>query len=746
VLTNVPTTDLRFDNSFSRLEGNSTKKSLIEQVGFYLQTIMNNLVLIIGCTVVAGLLALVYALTSPRGYTTQAKLRVSSYVPVLPGKSQAEDVLRQQTSEDEYFITQLEELVGLPIADKVLSDKAVRQAISRLDSAHPLNVALNSHDVASSDKSVDSYRHSMSALYEYLSHIAVQPVKRSSLIEVSSTFPTPELAAIVANKHSELFIAQVKENFSKQTQATLTFLEMRSKELHSRIAEVEGKLADYAKEYSIISIDKDYSINLQQVAEVSRMVTEARGARIRSESDYEEASKKTGLTSSFVDDDSILKLREALSIARADYAKGLEKFTPDYPLVKQIRARLEELKRTLQSERVSVIAAKKAIYAADKAVEESLMEELEELKDKAFALEKVKVEYNSMEREFDSLKDLQQSVLRQLKEAQLRLGGGASNISLAESAPLPQFPSKPRKKIIVLLGIFLGAMIGLALSFILDLINQQIKTPDELEGVSGLPTLGVVPNLGMQTPTKSLVTIESPYSAASEAFRNLRAGIRLSAIDSRLSSILVTSGAPNVGKTTVAANLAIAFAQDGSRTLFVDCDLRRAEARSYFPKSPLVGLSDLLTGQVSLEECITNTPPGNGPRLASLFFLGAGSKAPNPAELVGSLKMQHLLKKLREEFDYVIIDSAPILPVADSLLLARLVDGVLLVSRADASTQNEVFQAVSKLKGINARIIGTILNDLIFRKFKFFFTSRDSFSRYPYLPAEISTIDQRKAA
>jgi len=723
--------------------------------------------LIAGITAVFLVIALLIAFLTPRAYSAAAMLRISTYAPILPGKSSAEDVLRQQTAEEEYFTTQIEQLTSLPLADLVLSDPKVQEVVrseeakppALLSYLHP-SYLLSVISPASSDAphsqethASDHYSHSLLDLRTYLSRISVQPVKRTALVQVAAVSPQPETSALLANAHSTHFVELVQQERQKATEETLTFLQARSKELQDKIADLEGQLAKYAEENAIVSLENDKNITLQQVEAVSRQLTASRGKRIESQNNYDQGKRKEMLSSTFLDDHSIEELRQELARAQSEQARLLNKFTPEYPAVVQVAARIKELKAGVINQRQQALRSLEGRYLADRSVELELLDELELMKGNAFELSKLQVGYNSMKREFESFKDLHQAVLRQIKEAQIRLGSLTSNISIVEHAAVPFIPSKPRRKILVIMGLVTGLLAGFFTALALDLVEKRIKSADQIEGMLGTSLLGVVPLFSTAQGSKEvagrtkvhrlwhtvrsylpwteaaeskkqhalnakngtpLLTSSAQHSFEGEAFRNIRASIRLSSADSPLRTILITSAEEKSGKTTLTANLGIAFAQDSSRTIIVDADLRRPKLSHYVRvASHGKGLVEVLTGQCTLDEAIIKTSEPN------LWILPSGAFTPNPAELIGSERMARLITTLGERFGHVLIDSAPILPVADSLLLSRLVDGVAFVVRSNYTYKNAAWRSLDKLELANAPVIGSILNGVDLKRVEF---------------------------
>jgi len=276
-----------------------------------------------------------------------------------------------------------------------------------------------------------------------------------------------------------------------------------------------------------------------------------------------------------------------------------------------------------------------------------------------------------------------------------------------------------------MLALVVGLGGGVGLAFLLELIDNTLKNPEEAENYLQLPTLGLVPEFpsaavgsvhsavpqiagdtsGSTLPARrELVTLHGSYSSLGEAYRNLRTALLLSCAGAPPRMMLITSATSREGKTVTAVNIAATLAQLGGDTLLIDADLRRARCHRVLAMENHTGLTEVLTGSRGLHEVIRPTEIDN------LYFLGAGSVPPNPTELLGSSKMAESLRRLRDHCEYIVIDSSPVLPVSDSLLLAKLVDGIIVVANGAATPRQQVRNACARLQYARGKILGIVLN------------------------------------
>jgi receptor protein-tyrosine kinase len=277
---------------------------------------------------------------------------------------------------------------------------------------------------------------------------------------------------------------------------------------------------------------------------------------------------------------------------------------------------------------------------------------------------------------------------------------------LAEAEP-PAAPSSPDHRKDMLVGLAAALVLAAAVAFVREQLDDSVRSKEELERQSGLPVLGIVPRVASwrDADVSHLETRLHPRSAASEAYRTLLTSLDFLAIEQPRRLLQITSASPGEGKTTTAANLAVAFADAGRRTLIVCCDLRRPRLHRFFDVSDSSGFTSVLLGTHDLDEAIVSAPDTPG-----LHVLAAGPRPANPAELLRGARAHELIRRMRSDFDIVIIDSPPVLPVADALVLAGEVDATLVVAGAHETTRRRLRRALESLRQVDAKLIGTVLN------------------------------------
>lgn len=700
--------------------------------------------LIAGCAVLFLVIAGLYAVCATRLYTSEATLRIESYAPLIAG-AEVENVLRQQSMEQSYEKTQVAALSGLSIADRVLSDPELGPRIKRYSADLRRGIALFRSRKLEADRIPEGYHHPVSQLKAYLKLIKISPVRDTALVGVKAETRDPELSRAIANAHGEAFVEELRALRHKAISQNSRFLADQAADLEQKVADAERRVARYAQENRLFALANEQELLTRKIKTLTEQHAKVMGERIRLGSLVEEVRGGSGLDSTIIDDESIRSLRTTLEGAEADYAHLRTRFTAQYPPAAQALARVMSLRRTIAQQRSQAVAALTAKYASVVQSETSLGEQIERQKTLDHETSRRLVEYNTLQREYDSVRDLHQTVLRQLKEMQIAAAGTSSNVIITERAVAATEPSTPRVGAVLIIGTILGVMVGAAIALLRQLFDTTIHAVEEISSCFGVVPFGSIPQFEWNehegrefrsllagcmsriqrvgfsphllsssakirqeedaVESVELAAIDKPASSIAEAFRTIRTALLLSSADAPPRTVLITSSQKDEGKTTVASNLAIVLAQAGQRTLLIDTDIRSPSiAKRFVSERRTGGLVEYLTGHLPLDEVLQETA------VPRLWVLSAGIAAPNPAELVGSRKMAELVKLLSRRFDQVILDSPPLLPFSDSLMMSHFVDGVLLVVRSEKSERGAIREALDRLRSVHAPLLGVVMN------------------------------------
>ncbi len=701
--------------------------------------------MIAGCMCLALLAGLLFIFTTTPEYTASSKIRLGAYESVLTS-AKIEDLLEKKSQDSAFMETQIQEIRSLSLADLVLQDDEVRSTIEAELQGGLFSGFLSKLELADSSGEAGDYLHPVNYIEAYLKKIAVKPIRKTYLVVIQATHANARTAAHMSNVHAEKYIDWVRNVRVKQQSRGLQFLRGQSEELKLKTLDLENELAEYAEANSIVALNKDENITVQKMAQLNELLTQATATRIEAEESYNEALRAAKEGNAAFDDQSVQTMKGDLARLESEASELSAKFTPNYPRVKQIKSEIAGLRAVLADQRQQITRGLKTKANAAKRGEEMLLEQLDQQKSHAFELSKRQVQYNVLNRELAATRELLENVERQIKETSLTVESNATNVSLVDAAVAPKIPSYPRKKLVLFFSLCGGAALGLCLAFLLSHLDNTIRTPEDLERTIKLPCLGVVPafeleglnttdqqalpgtvasrerlpqiietppgqNATTRTPItngqRPLVFNKDPKSLAAEAYRTIRTGILLSQAGEPPRTILVTSSQSSEGKTTLTLNLAASLASAGARVVLIDADLRRPQiSRSLGIRPELRGLVDILTGQCSIKDASVSDA------LQRVTVIPSGSIPPNPAELLGSYEMARLIDLLARDFDYVLIDSPPILPVTDSVILSRYVDGSVLVVKGGSTPKRVVQDARNRLASVGARILGIVLNDV----------------------------------
>jgi polysaccharide biosynthesis transport protein len=554
----------------------------------------------------------------------------------------------------------------------------------------------------------------------------VQVLPRTRVVEIRYESPDPKLAAQVVNAVIETF---KEENFRAKYDASVQTSEWLGKqltELQLKVETSQEALVRYQRENNILGIDDKQNITTAKLDELNRQLTSAETDRMQKESAMRMAETGNPEFYSARDPYSLFeKVRSQLSELKSQAAQLNTQFGPSYPKVVALNNQIAQLESEVQSEQAKILGRVRGEYNQAVQRERMLRNALDAQKREANNLNERGIQYTQLKREADGSRELYESLLRRSKEAAVVASLRSGNIRTVDSARVPEAPSKPNIPRNIALGMFMGLLAGIGLAIVLDILDNTVRTPEEAQNITSLPSLGLVPLMGEQSEAKAtvgkrlpaktangragtslgLVAYGRPKSEVSEAYRALRTSVLLSAFGKAPKVLLLTSPLPQEGKSTTSVNLGIVLAQKGGRVLIVDGDMRRPNIHRTFGVSSTAGLSTLLAGSDTFEKVAVVSPI-----LPNLTILPAGPTPPQPSEMLGSPMMAQLVAQWAQDFDHVIIDSPPVLSVTDAVLLSSLADAVILVIRSGQTTKEALRRSRNLLAQVNARVLGIVMN------------------------------------
>ncbi|MEM9291321.1 MAG: polysaccharide biosynthesis tyrosine autokinase [Acidobacteriota bacterium] len=585
--------------------------------------------------------------------------------------------------------------------------------------------------------------------------LSVSRVRETQLMQLTYRSRSPEIAARLANGFAEAFIDWGIEKRSRTADQASTFLANQAEALRAEIIERERKLQDLSRQADIVDLDPESSVTLQRLNALNQDWTDAKRQRIENEADYQELLRTPSETvANRISGGEVSELRAGLLRLEEDYSTRLSTFKPEWPEMKELNSRIEAAREHLQSvineNADKAVSAARAEWQAALRQERALEGEIAELKSATMDEKSQSLMFFNLQDEAENQRDLLNELLRRQSETEVtaRLQDTReSNVRIVDTALIPGGPFRPSLKRNLTLALLAGLGLGLGLAAMLEFMDRSIKTADELERVTGLPTLAVIPDInkpsggygysrlyygyggtygsggksgksnkagsgrerrrgergGEDLARIELLPFSHPRLAVSEAYRSLRTAVLLSTADD-LRILSVTSAEAGEGKTATASNLAVVMAQLGRKVLLLDADLRKPRQHQVFGISNRVGLVSYLTGGAPLDNTVFQTSVEN------LFIGPSGPVPPNPSELLASERMQRFTQELRSRFDLVIIDTPPTLAVTDSTIVGTYADGVVLCCRAGSLQKDAARECRDRLHRAEARILGNVLN------------------------------------
>jgi len=551
------------------------------------------------------------------------------------------------------------------------------------------------------------------------------------IIDIHYLSPDKQLAAKVVNTLASTYIEQ---NFKTRFESTMQASDWLSKQLvdlQMKVETSQEKLVKYQKDHQILGIDDKQNITTAKLDELNKELTTAESERMQKESVYrlaqagdtESAAAVGAGVSQDKTSESTSALLEKLQEQKADLkvqaAQLSTQFGPAYPKLAQLNNQIQEIDSQLQIEMKKVAGRLRGDYLAASQRESMLHAAFEAQKQQQNKLNESAIEYSFLKRDFESNRTLYEGLLQKLKEAGVSAGLRSNNIRQVDMARTPGGPTEPNIPRNLGFGFCLGLTTGIGLAFLLEGIDNTVRTPEQAQAISGLPSLGMIP-LGSRNNSEAasrgltvaaskeaveLITQSRPQSQMSEAYRALRTSLLLTSVGAPPKIILITSALPQEGKTTTSVNTATVLAQKGTRVLLIDADLRRPSIHKALGLGPKSGLSNVLTGGVSLPDAICRSSA-----MPNLFVLPAGTPPPNPAELLASSQMVEVLAELRQHYDHIVLDTPPTLSVTDAVVLSTRADAVVLVIRCGQTTKPALRRSREILAQVNARVAGVLLN------------------------------------
>ncbi|MCC6848634.1 MAG: polysaccharide biosynthesis tyrosine autokinase [Deltaproteobacteria bacterium] len=692
--------------------------------------------------------SLLVTMLSPRLYTAATRLQMSRQSPIqlrLDGNVlDLEQNERNVNGASSFLATQVAMLESRDLAERVIRTRRLAENEAFL---HPgperggllavggqLLTILRPRGVAgaplaAADEDAGGVDVDAELLDRYLRWLSVRDVRGTDLVEVRFTTPSPALSAILAAAHTQAYL-EANEEARLGTDATARhFLDQQLRASALQLESAQTALRAFSTAHPNVAVNQEQKVVGQKIGELSSLLTKAEGARVTLQSRFDFLTRPDAAPLAyFLDKPGIQKLHATLLDLQATRTGLDNRLGPNHEAMVELHRQETLVSRQLDAEVQQEVHAVRAKFDAAVARERGLRDKLTDLEASAVQLRDLGARYDLLQSDVESAGALHASLLKQQMETAASSALAPTNLRVVERAEVPARASSPRVAMNLVFGGLAGLLLAGAATFLCEYFDDSVKSSEEMEDLLQLPALATIPNfaLARRSPvtraldggggeralpapanaSPALVVVHEPLSPVAEAFRALRTAVLFSTPAAPPKMLLVTSAGANEGKTVSSLNLAATLAEAGSRVLLIDVDLRKPSCHRQLGITNTAGVSSFLAGQIELAAIVHAL---DAPRLD---FIPAGPTPPNPAELVGSQRMRTMLEELRGRYDFVVLDSPPVLPVTDAVVLAREVDGVVQVVKGYDTPRELIRRARDQLALANAHLLGAVINNV----------------------------------
>lgn len=701
----------------------------------HLRTIYRHRRLAVAAFAIPAVMAFVYAFTATPVYRATARLLIE---PDDPNVVAFQEVItrRNQGANPNVQTTQRDMLQSRSLARAVLDQLGLwehpefgRGPDERFDALRAAGRTLSSlrwailPSPSPQDDPADAESRAESRAISMLQDkLGVSGGRNSRVMRLTFTAFDGRLAADVVNAVAQLHVERDREFRNTSSRDASRWLQQRIGEQRETLEASERALQRYREQHGAVAVEDRQTIIVRELENLHSAVTTATMARVESEARYRDLQaaqddpESLGRFPEILRNEIIQEQRLTLASLRRDRSRLADELGPRHPDMISVESSIRDAEERLQNEVLAVVDSLRIEFQVASSQERQLAAELDRQTQEALALDRTGIEYGVLRREAESDRSLYESLLQRAAETGVASDLETSNIRILDAAEAPLRPFRPRRQLILLVGLLGGALLAVGLVFGIEYADDRIKNPEDLKTRLNAPYLGMVPDVsaevassGRQTGSGNespgpLLSAEGSPESFTESIRSLRTAVIFSAATEGCRSVVLTSTIPAEGKSCTSVNLAIALAQTGMRTLLVDADLRNPRQHSYFGVDLEPGLSNRLAARAEESEVIRETS------VANLCLVTAGRRPPDPGELLGSKLFAGFLKSCRERFDWIIVDTTPILPVADATLVARTVGDVLFVVGTRTTSWRSAADAMAKLQQLDVRVLGTVLN------------------------------------
>ena len=654
------------------------------------------------CTLGAAAVALFATLLMKPVYEPVARLDIDP-----PGNEQFSIAPQAISSDTEYLQTQVQNLQSDALALAVI--RQLQLAPDSVEGTMPAPHGPALQDMQRLTKGENA------ALGEFQRRLKVEHDPGSRVISVAVGAHDRDQAARITDALANLYVERMSDARREAIQQSVEWLSGQLKDIRKQMDDSNRALVTFQEANGVADVDQGKSTFGEMLADLNKQRTQTAADRIQLEALLNKVHENPDALPQVHDSQLIQQLTQKLAEVRADLAQSRAIYGPNHPNVKRLENQRDELQAQLNKQKQGILKELKTAYAAAQAREQLMSREVT---DTTRQLSLV-AQYNSLKREAQANTDLYNTLYSKVEEAAISAASRSSNVRIMDPARVLDKPTRPRRLLNLVLGLAAGLVLGLVAAFMLEGLDNSVRTPEDIHQcdaklpVSVVPVIGgngnngshhLGPNNGSVITGYEPLLLSRPESAEAEAVRGLRTSLMLSRLHHAPRVILVASSLPGEGKTTMAVNLAVALAQQ-SPTCVVDCDRRNSILSSIFNRVFDRGLGDVLAGTLTLPEAVFDT------NIPGLCVIPCGHAADGAYDPGNREAMKKILGTLEQRFQFVIVDSPPILPYADGRVLSTIVDGVVFVGRPHLTTREAMKRSLEVLAQVNsAPILEVVLN------------------------------------
>jgi len=543
------------------------------------------------------------------------------------------------------------------------------------------------------------------------SGLGVSPVPESKIVNITYRHENPAIAKLVANAVVQAYKDVTLDIKLSASSYELQWMTEKAEEERNKLEEAETALQRYKRDNDLITVENRLAVIPQKLGQINTEYTNAQTQRRELEDVYEQIQAAEGNLAAleripvFATNEVLKEIRENIFKAKQNIDELSKKYGYKHPKMIEAKDELTILNNELKFEIDRIIASTRNTYELAKKKEQNLKDILSKTKGELQNVNEKFVQLSIMQREVDTNRVLYDALTSNIKRTGVTEQAQSVNIWVVREADMPGGPASPNKRRALALGLVLGLALGVGAAFILEYLDNTVKSEKDLMNRFDFTVLGTIEQLKGKNENVESIILRQPLSPLAESYRLIRSNLLLSHAERPPKTVLITSMGPKEGKTTTTVNIARVLSQDGKKVLIIDCDLRKPRMHDFFGLDNKVGLSNYLTG--NMEGNIIYDVPGE-----DIQLIPSGTIPPNPSELLNSRKMKMLISKMSEIFDFILIDSPPIQRVTDSLAISQVVDGTIVVVKARQTTNDMLYAGMKKLQGINAHLLGFVLNGL----------------------------------